>query len=144
LGFTLGNGTIIANTSSNPINITGLSDNTNHDIYVRAICGVNDTSIWAGPLTFLTPCSPPVAPWIDDVETHSPSTSFSFSECWTSSPTIPFSYDWNIGESTTNNTGPAAPFSGTNYFYTDPGSNGDTAFLNMPIINASALTTHVW
>ncbi len=36
--------------------ITGLVDNTIYDIYVRAVCGVDDTSGFTGTLTFNTLC----------------------------------------------------------------------------------------
>jgi hypothetical protein len=44
-------------TATNPVNITGLSDNTSYDFYVRSICAPGDTSVWAGPFSFVTPCS---------------------------------------------------------------------------------------
>ncbi|HRQ86322.1 MAG TPA: fibronectin type III domain-containing protein, partial [Flavobacteriales bacterium] len=36
---------------------TGLVDNTAYDLYVRAICGAEDTSMWAGPMGFTTSCA---------------------------------------------------------------------------------------
>ena len=55
-GFTPGSGTF-AGTSSNPYTITGLSANTNYDVYVRDSCGVGDVSAWAGPVSFTTLCT---------------------------------------------------------------------------------------
>ncbi len=55
-GFTLGNG-VIAQANTNPFTLTGLNEDTNYDVYIRANCGVNpgeDDSVWAGPLNFKT------------------------------------------------------------------------------------------
>ncbi len=40
--------------NSNPYILSGLSDGTNYDYCVRAICGVNDTSAWSAPISFTT------------------------------------------------------------------------------------------
>jgi len=63
-GFTQGGGTPII-TSSNPNTISGLTDNTTYDYYVRSICGVGDTSDWTGPENFET--------LIDDAGIHNTS-----------------------------------------------------------------------
>ena len=52
-GFTQGTGTAVI-TSTNPHNLTGLTSGTSYDFYVRAICGVADTSAWSGPFVFTT------------------------------------------------------------------------------------------
>lgn len=52
-GFTPGTGTLSVVTS-NPTTITGLTSATNYDVYVREICGANDTSAWSGPLNAST------------------------------------------------------------------------------------------
>src|SRR5690554_5224318 len=67
-GFTLGSGTI-ENTSTNPHPVTGLTGNTDYGFYVRSICGVGDTSAWAGPFAFTTPCSPYTVPYFEGFET---------------------------------------------------------------------------
>lgn len=46
LGFTAGQGTQMI-VSSKPTNITGLMASTNYDVYVRSVCGANDTSGWS-------------------------------------------------------------------------------------------------
>lgn len=56
-GFVLGTGTRTGALTSKPYNITGLVNNSTYQFYVRAICGVGDTSSWAGPLTFTTLCN---------------------------------------------------------------------------------------
>lgn len=37
-------------------NVTGLTNNTNYDVYVREICTPGDTTGWVGPVSFLTDC----------------------------------------------------------------------------------------
>lgn len=57
-GFQHGEGTLI--TSSFAVNIlNNLTPNTQYDVYVRAVCGA-ENSLWTGPVTFSTPygCSP--------------------------------------------------------------------------------------
>ena len=60
-GFTPGTGTqVVAN--ANPFNLTGLTSNTAYDWYVRAICGVGDTSNWSDSSSFTTlACLDPTA-----------------------------------------------------------------------------------
>lgn len=53
-GFTPGTGTLVLNTSSNPITINGLNSITTYDVYVQDTCGVFGSSNWVGPLTFTT------------------------------------------------------------------------------------------
>jgi hypothetical protein len=36
-------------TSSNPLALTGLSPDTNYEVYLRADCGAGDFSVWTGP-----------------------------------------------------------------------------------------------
>ena len=52
-GFTQGTG-IPANGVTLPYALTGLGPNTSYSYYVRAVCGQNNTSGWAGPFTFTT------------------------------------------------------------------------------------------
>jgi hypothetical protein len=67
--FTLGTGTF-ATTTNTTYPLSGLTAATVYDFYVRAICGVGDTSSWAGPYTFATSC-PTTAytlPFFEDFE----------------------------------------------------------------------------
>ncbi|MFN3909489.1 MAG: fibronectin type III domain-containing protein, partial [Flavobacterium sp.] len=50
-GNPTGSGTIVNN---NPFVATGLTPATQYQYYVRAICGTNNTSAWAGPFSFQT------------------------------------------------------------------------------------------
>ena len=52
-GFTQGTGTVINGITTNPYNLTGLTQNTDYDFYVQAIC-TTETSNYSGPFTFTT------------------------------------------------------------------------------------------
>lgn len=52
-GFVLGTGTI-ENVTSRPFAITGLNEDTEYDVYVKAVCSSTEESIWNGPTTFNT------------------------------------------------------------------------------------------
>lgn len=87
------------NISLNPYAKTGLSNSTDYEFYVRSDCGGNNLSSWAGPYAFRTLCNAFIAPWLDNVETHNPTTNLSESNCWAAVSTS--SYDWNIGNGST-------------------------------------------
>src|SRR5690606_36141554 len=50
-GFTFGTGNRIL-VNSNPFRITGLTNGPDFEVYVRSVCGRNDTSLWFGPFAF--------------------------------------------------------------------------------------------
>jgi Secretion system C-terminal sorting domain/GEVED domain/MAM domain, meprin/A5/mu/Fibronectin type III domain/CUB domain len=53
-GFAQGTGNVVAGTTTNPHNLTGLTSNTTYEFYVQADCGA-DSSLWVGPFSFTTP-----------------------------------------------------------------------------------------
>ncbi|NNM16856.1 MAG: T9SS type A sorting domain-containing protein, partial [Bacteroidia bacterium] len=76
-GFAVGTGNNIDGVTSNPYSLTGIMGNTTYDFYVRSDCGAGDTSLWVGPFSFTTFCSPVVAPWTEDFEN-----SGNIPDCW--------------------------------------------------------------
>lgn len=52
-GFVQGSGTAVNGVTTNPFNLTGLTQNTSYDFYVQAICAT-ETSNYTGPFTFTT------------------------------------------------------------------------------------------
>jgi len=143
VGFTPGTGTSNI-TGTNPFNVTGLTSSTAYDFYVRAICAAGDSSIWAGPTSFLTTCVSVVAPWADSVETHVATTTLTTSNCWSATSTSTF--DWDItgtGNTPSVGTGPLVAHSGTNFFYTEAsnGIAGDVAELNTPLIDLTGISS---
>lgn len=144
--FGQGTGTVVPVTT-NPFILTGLVDNTEYYFYMQDSCSTTDLSWWAGGVLFETPCITYNAPYLYNVETAVAATNGLVEDCWSSNPAGPtFTYRWNTwapGQFTTTNTGPLAPFSGDQYFYTEAssGSTGATAELNTPFVDISALTT---
>lgn len=53
-GFTATGTPTTAGLTAETIALTGLTDNTSYDFYVRADCGGSDYSAWVGPFTFTT------------------------------------------------------------------------------------------
>src|SRR5690606_11521264 len=54
-GFTQGSGIVV--TDNDGIlgeTLSGLTDNTDYDVYVRAICSTTNMSAWVGPVSFTT------------------------------------------------------------------------------------------
>ncbi len=142
-GFALGTGTAVTGTTNNPETITGLTPLTDYEFYVQADCGGGDLSTWVGPFSFTTACAAIPAPWTDDLESLTPSTTFVSQGCWNASSVS--AYDWNVdgvGSTPSSNTGPLGANSGANYLYVEAssGSAGNIATLLSPQIDVTALT----
>lgn len=78
-GFALGSGTDTV-ISSNPYTLSGLMEQTSYSWYIRAICAPGDSSGWAGPITFTTPCTPVNSPYTQDFDG---TTDPNIDACWT-------------------------------------------------------------
>ncbi len=74
VGFTIGTGNSVSATDTFA-SIIGLSGNTTYDFYVRDYCGSTDSSNWAGPFTFSTPCDIYTPYYMEDFATFTPT-------CW--------------------------------------------------------------
>ncbi|WP_298514719.1 fibronectin type III domain-containing protein [uncultured Kordia sp.] len=138
-------GTPTATGVTNPYTATGLTENTEYDFYVRADCGVDGTSTWAGPFTFRTACAPIAATYTEDFETFTTATTAFVSEnCWSATNTSG-SYFWESAPGTdvgSGGTGPAPSITTGNYFYTEASGSaiGDAAELLSPQVDLTALT----
>lgn len=126
VGFTPGSGTRV-NVTSNPANITGLNASTSYDFYVRDSCGLNDVSIWVGPILVKTLCNPSTAPYTEDFSSasFSPGPNFvdlgTIDPCWRRDNEV--SMVWKGGPPT------FAPFNtGPSVDHTDGTSIGKYAF----------------
>ena len=66
--------------------IASLTSNTSYKFYVRSICGIGDTSLWAGPYTFRTQAVAS-APYLEQFNASSIPVGYSLSSFYIGSPT---------------------------------------------------------
>ncbi|MCX8148144.1 fibronectin type III domain-containing protein [Thermaurantimonas aggregans] len=90
VGFTPGSGLQLASgsTAGTTINITGLSQNTQYQLYIRDSCGTGQYSAWVGPVSFTTSCLPVAMPFTETFATWPPS-------CFTFSTTGSSTQNWS-------------------------------------------------
>jgi len=75
-------GTLIEGITVNPFTLDSLVSGTTYDVYVRAVCGINVFSEWAGPLQFITLGCPPYSlPLFENFDALTPP---ELPECWSS------------------------------------------------------------
>ena len=56
LGFNHGEGILLQNINSNSILLESLSPQTHYEVYIKAICAMDEESSWSSPYSFLTAC----------------------------------------------------------------------------------------
>lgn len=146
-GFMQGFGTVKTGLT-NLDTITGLSENTCYDFYIRGNCSSNN-SPWYGPFSTCTECSVEYAPYLEDFEDASWNTASNLNnainECWKRTPSAYGSIRWESGTGTTTtiNTGPSTDVSGSGkyaFLESTYGNNGASAFLTTPKVNFASLT----
>lgn len=90
-GFAHGTGAVINNVANHPLTITGLSPQTEYQIYIQSNCGT-DLSPWSFPMIFRTECVPlSTIPWTEYFDSYGTSTNLN-TTCWrklSSNPTYP-------------------------------------------------------
>ncbi len=139
-GFAQGSGNTVI-TSTKPYSITGLTDLTNYEFYVRSICAAGDTSYWAGPEAFQTP--------VDINCPASPQTSL-FTEDWDAGQggwtgdIGTSNEEWQLGTGPTSSTstGPSGPHYGSQYIFYEASGAGSPGSATM-VSPAIDLTTGV-
>lgn len=62
IGFVSGTGTIV-NTNQNPESLTALTPDSFYEVYVQAVCGPGDSSLFTGPLLFHTFMQDSIMDW---------------------------------------------------------------------------------
>ncbi len=137
-GFNIGSGISFV-TINLPQAIASLIPATTYDVYVRAICGVGDTSIWSTPHTFQTACLSVVAPYTENFENNG-----NLPACWKQGASNAESWVFSTTGGHVGNAGSIAGNSTSgNYFaYVDDSSPHSAATtLESPLIDVSALTT---
>lgn len=149
-GFTPGNG-LGALVTGNPHTISGLMPATNHDWYVRAICGPGDTSGWVGPSSFFTLCAPIPAPYFQNFESGFAAGSFgpNINPCFNSIRTTNPRWEAEDASGANENSSNTGPFydntfylaAGGHYLYLETsGGAGLTDTLTSPEIDVTSLT----
>lgn len=131
-GFTQGSGTVVNDTTL-PLNVTGLTPETDYEFYVQASCSGSDTSVWVGPYSFTTICSPLMAPFYEDFEEGG-----SMPSCWLQGEDNNENWLFNT---TSNSIGPGSSLSQGYFAYVNgdwPYSTGTT--LITPLVDVSSLT----
>lgn len=138
-GYTPGTGTSVIVTDT-MANITGLTDATMYDFYVREICGAGDSSIWEGPLQITTNCLAV--------------TSYPFFENFDAIAATPLCWSQSAGnvENWLINTGSSATYGGQgsdhttgsgNFAWIDDSSphNANPSGLESPVLDLTAVNT---
>jgi len=123
--------------TTNPYEITGLEPTTTYELYIRALCGIGDTSDFIGPILFTTGCDAFMAPFAEDYA------SFGRPDCWEEQSNV----NWNFGLFFDNNLQTQIPdrTQGVTTNYTWKFNSFDNiqtpSYLITPYVNISSLTT---
>lgn len=149
-GFSLGSSTstVIA---AGAATAAGLSPGTFYEFYIRNICGPGDTSAWYGPVLSFTNCGIQVAPYFENFDfafnegaADGLNTGSTISPCWGRLGDSLYHWGGGTGTTPSNGTGPNGDHtSGAgSYVYVEAsgGVSGDTAILQSPLIDLSALS----
>ncbi len=129
--------------SGNSVVVDTLSANSCYEFLVRYICGPNDTSVWAGPVQFCTPCAIFSVPYFENFDNLLTNQVGDLGNCWETSNTTTGGYGWrtNTGGTSSFSTGPLGDATSGNgtYLYTEAssGSLGDSTLLTSPLFDLS-------
>jgi hypothetical protein len=121
--------------------ITGLTGNTQYQVYVNAFCPTGGASFWSGPGQATTLCDVYQVPFTEDFDgaAWAPSFPGSADQCWGGDlrPIITSGNMWEIEDlSFSSTTGPPGPNSGTQYLFYDYGfSSGTPARVESPLVD---------
>ncbi|QTN38406.1 fibronectin type III domain-containing protein [Cryomorphaceae bacterium] len=121
--------------------ITGLTGNTQYQVYVNAFCPTGGVSFWAGPGSGTTLCDIYQVPFTEDFDgpAWTPSFPGTADQCWGGDlrPIITSGNMWEIDDfSFSSTTGPPGPNSGTQYLFFDYGfSSGTPARVESPLVD---------
>ena len=77
--FTLGMGTVVIVTGTASYQLQNLTPNTKYDVYVRAVCGVADSSEWTAKLNFRTACDAFQLPLTENFDSYD---NWYSPDCW--------------------------------------------------------------
>ncbi len=156
-GFAFGSGTSVIAVGTPTTTITGLTQLTNYEVYVRAICGVGDTSLWTAVASFTTELQAlacalgsgnPSFLYTENFETDvttGPGGSNGTAGPWTQVRTADPDWTWDgAGGTGSNPTGPIAAYSGTGFVYLETSGAAQDAdtltsgFYDLSLVNTPA------
>lgn len=129
-GYTQGTGTLVTNITDTFYVITGLSSATAYDFYVQDSCGVADVSLFAGPGSFITSCTPFTAPYSQNFDGAPAQDPFGGIACW--SVVGPGANDIELNDSPDAGIDPAPSLPNSVELNDGDFDGGDTAILVSP------------
>lgn len=138
-GFAQGTGMVV-NNSNDSITLNGLMSGTTYDVYFRGVCGIGDTGLWVGPVSFTTLCDFYVAPWTEEFNTTTPN-------CFTETGDNAWEYGSNVttpsgfADYGADNVPDYSALGGGTFIGMDGSDNidGDTSVLETPLVDVSGL-----
>lgn len=111
VGFTPTGTPTVANVSTNPTTLTGLTPGSTYQVYLRSTCSLTDVSTWSGPYSFTTLCAPiATLPWTENFDNLLFIGDEIYPNCWLAEDV----YDWSTSDIPASNFD-AGPLSGINY-----------------------------
>lgn len=128
----IGAGATMVLTTADSLVVSGLTSQSNYCFFVREICGVGDTSAWAGPYCFDTECSAFVAPFVEDFEGSSVA-------CW-SNEAVVGTKAWTLATGSSGGAINTAHSGTLNARFTSSNGGPHITKLVSPVIDASSLT----
>ena len=103
---------VATSVTTNSISLSGLSDDTPYNVYVRALCGGGDDSEWSDAFTFRTKCLPytitmaePYVYGFEDVE--GAGSAYPINACWTKGTNYTTAYPYTSTSYVANNSDPS-------------------------------------
>ena len=136
-------GNVSSQSTDTSYTLTGLSGATNYNVYVRAVCGVGDTSVWYGPVSLFTyPDGPTgVTCGIGDTNATVFTDGLEAQGGWTGDFGAGNGI-WKLGTGGTpsGGTGPDVAHEGSSYFFFESSTGSsqfDTATIYSPLIDLS-------
>ncbi|MEX1193248.1 MAG: T9SS type A sorting domain-containing protein, partial [Brumimicrobium sp.] len=137
-GFLLGTGNTMTTNNLSEV-ITGLTELTDYEVYIRAICSPGDTSDYTGPVSFTTACDVYPAPFYEPFDNGVQP------DCWdnqaTGSANIDFwLFDGAPGYGATSNGKPVDTYAWSDGSGGEPEGTLITPFIDLTTINDPYLT----
>ena len=119
--------------------ITGLTQNTSYDFYVRNVCDASMISDWSLVTHITTPCAAQTLPYTEDFESYGTGSTQTISPCWVKGTTSTTAYPYPYSTNAVNG-------ARSLYFYAYASSTSTTAYYSyaaLPLMQAPVDTLMV-